>query len=47
MNVIGDFAVKEVKVVITNIGGVVVEEGFAQLEPEEYRWTYKATQVNE
>jgi hypothetical protein len=47
IEVTDDFAVKEVKVVITNIDGAVVEEGFAQLEPGEYRWTYKATRVNE
>jgi hypothetical protein len=42
-----DFAVKEVKVVITNPGGDLVEEGFAKAEATGYEWTYTATAENE
>jgi hypothetical protein len=42
-----DFAVKEVKVVITNVDGAPVEEGFAIAEATGYEWTYTATSVND
>jgi hypothetical protein len=41
-----DFAVREVKVVITNPDGILVEEGFAKPEPSGYEWTYTATATN-
>jgi hypothetical protein len=41
-----DFAVREVKVVITNADGSIVEEGFAQAGATGYEWTYHATAEN-
>ncbi|MDR3268468.1 MAG: hypothetical protein LBT83_05320 [Tannerella sp.] len=41
-----DFAVKEVKVVITNADGSLVEEGFATPGAVGYEWTYHATAEN-
>ncbi|MDR3245359.1 MAG: hypothetical protein LBT50_02885 [Prevotellaceae bacterium] len=40
-----DFAVKEVKVIITNADGTLVEEGAAQ--PDGMSWVYTATQTND
>ena len=42
-----DFAVREVKVVITNPDGALVEEGFATPVPTGYEWIYTATAINE
>ncbi|MDR0845737.1 MAG: hypothetical protein LBN71_11005 [Tannerella sp.] len=42
-----DFAVKEVKVVIFNPDGTLVEEGYAQPELTGYEWTYTATTTND
>jgi hypothetical protein len=42
-----DFAVKEVRVRITNADGTPVEEGVAQTDAIGYEWTYVATQTNE
>jgi hypothetical protein len=42
-----DYKVQEVKVVITNDDGSLVEEGFAQPGILSYEWLYTATQVNE
>jgi hypothetical protein len=47
IEVTDDFAVKEVKVVISNADGSVVEEGFAVQEAAGYEWTYVATAVND
>jgi hypothetical protein len=47
IEVTDDFAVKEVKVVITNPDGSLVEEGYAQPEAAGYEWTYRATAVND
>jgi hypothetical protein len=47
LEVTDDFAVKEVKVVITNADGSIVEEGFAEAKATGYEWTYIATAVNE
>ncbi|MDR3268477.1 MAG: hypothetical protein LBT83_05370 [Tannerella sp.] len=47
IEVTDDFIVKEVKVVITNVDGSIVEEGYAQPEATGYEWTYKATAENE
>jgi hypothetical protein len=41
-----DFAVKEVKVVITNPDGSIVEEGFAQPGISGFEWIYTATEDN-
>jgi hypothetical protein len=41
-----DFAVKEVKVVITRADGTPVEEGYAVQEPAGYEWTYTAVAEN-
>jgi hypothetical protein len=41
-----DFAVKEVKVVITNPDGSLVEEGFAQQGAPGFEWIYTATAAN-
>jgi hypothetical protein len=46
IEVTDDFIVKEVKVVITNADGSLVEEGYAQPEATGYEWTYKATATN-
>jgi hypothetical protein len=46
IEVTDDFAVREVKVVITNADGSPVEEGYAQQEAVGYEWTYKATATN-
>jgi hypothetical protein len=46
IEVTDDFAVREVKVVITNPDGSLVEEGYASPEPVGYRWTYKAIAEN-
>jgi hypothetical protein len=42
-----DFAVREVRVRITNADGSPVEEGAAQADAIGYDWTYIATQINE
>jgi hypothetical protein len=42
-----DFAVKEVRIRITNADGILVEEGAAQTDAIGYEWTYVATQTNE
>jgi hypothetical protein len=42
-----DFAVKEVRVRITNADVTLVEEGAAQTDAIGYEWTYVATQANE
>jgi hypothetical protein len=47
IEVTDDFAVKEVKVVITNPDGSLVEEGFATPGAVGYEWMYKATAANE
>ncbi|MDR1602727.1 MAG: hypothetical protein LBS42_09920 [Tannerella sp.] len=47
IEVTDDFAVVEVKVVITNPDGSPVEEGYAKPEATGYEWTYTATAVNE
>jgi hypothetical protein len=47
IEVTDDFAVKEVKIVITNSDGTLVEEGFARPEPSGYEWTYTATATND
>jgi hypothetical protein len=47
IEVTDDFAVREVKAVITNPDGSVVEEGFATPEPAGYGWRYTATAVND
>jgi hypothetical protein len=47
IEVTDDFAVREVKVVITNSDGAPVEEGFATPEPTGYEWTYTATAAND
>jgi hypothetical protein len=47
IEVTDDFAVKEVKIVITNPDGTLVEEGLAQPEAVGYEWTYTATARNE
>jgi hypothetical protein len=47
IEVTDDFAVREVKVVITNADGSPVEEGYAQQEAVGYEWTYKATATND
>jgi hypothetical protein len=39
--------VQEVKVVITNSDGTLVEEGFAKPGAVGYEWLYTATQTNE
>ncbi|MDR1336173.1 MAG: hypothetical protein LBK22_05005 [Tannerella sp.] len=46
IEVTDDFAVREVKVVITNPDGSVVEEGYATQEPIGYEWRYTATATN-
>jgi hypothetical protein len=46
IDVTDDFAVKEVKVIITNSDGSLVEEGNAQSDASGFRWTYIATQTN-
>jgi hypothetical protein len=46
IEVTDDFAVKEVKVVIINPDGSLVEEGFAQPAATGYEWTYTATATN-
>jgi hypothetical protein len=47
IEVTDDFAVGEVKVVITNPDGSLVEEGSALPEASGYEWTYRATAENE
>jgi hypothetical protein len=47
IEVTDDFAVKEVKVVITNPDGSLVEEGYAAQDAVGYEWTYTATELNE
>jgi hypothetical protein len=42
-----DFAVREVKVVISNADGSPVEEGYAKQEPTGYEWIYTATAGND
>jgi hypothetical protein len=44
---IDDFAVREVKVVITNPDGTPVEEGFAKPGIAGYEWLYTATATND
>jgi hypothetical protein len=46
IEVTDNFAVKEVKVVITNPDGSLVEEDFATPGAIGYEWTYKATADN-
>lgn len=46
IEVTDDFAVAEVKVVIRNSDGSLVEEGFARREAVGYEWTYTATTEN-
>jgi hypothetical protein len=46
IEVTDDFAVVEVKVVITNLDGSIVEEGYAKPEDTGYEWTYTATAKN-
>jgi ethanolamine utilization protein EutQ (cupin superfamily) len=46
IEVTDDFAVVEVKVVITNTDGSIVEEGYAKPEATGYEWTYTATVAN-
>jgi hypothetical protein len=41
-----DFAVREVKVVITNPDGSIVEEGYAEAGALKYEWIYTATAAN-
>jgi hypothetical protein len=47
IEVTDDFAVAEVKVVISNADGSPVEEGFARREASGYEWTYAATTEND
>jgi hypothetical protein len=47
IEVTDDFAVVEVKVVITGTDGSIVEEGYAQPEATGYEWTYTATATNQ
>ncbi|MDR1098201.1 MAG: hypothetical protein LBL57_08720 [Tannerella sp.] len=47
VRVYDDFAVREVRVRITNADGSPVEEGAAQADAIGYEWTYVATQINE
>ncbi|MDR1221914.1 MAG: hypothetical protein LBL07_03425, partial [Tannerella sp.] len=47
VRVYDDFAVREVRVRITNADGSPVEEGAAQADAIGYEWTYVATQTNE
>jgi hypothetical protein len=47
VRVYDDFAVREVRVRITNADGSTVEEGAAQTDAIGYEWTYVATQLNE
>jgi hypothetical protein len=47
IEVTDDFAVREVKVVITNPDGSLVEEGFAQPEAVGYEWRYTAMATND
>jgi hypothetical protein len=47
IEVTDDFAVREVKVVISNADGSPVEEGYAKQEPTGYEWIYTATAGND
>jgi hypothetical protein len=47
IEVTDDFAVREVRVVIANADGSVVEEGFAKPEATGYEWTYTVTAAND
>jgi hypothetical protein len=47
IEVTDDFAVKEVKVVISDPDGILIEEGYAIPEITGYEWTYTATSINE
>ncbi|MDR1224661.1 MAG: hypothetical protein LBL07_17560 [Tannerella sp.] len=47
VRVYDDFAVREVRVRITNADGSTVEDGAAQTDAIGYEWTYVATQTNE
>jgi hypothetical protein len=47
IEVTDDFSVKEVKVVIRNHDGSLVEEGFAKQGAAGYEWTYTATSDND
>jgi hypothetical protein len=47
VRVYDDFAVREVRIRITNTDGSTVEEGAAQMDAIGYEWTYVATQLNE
>ncbi|MDR3269443.1 MAG: hypothetical protein LBT83_10300 [Tannerella sp.] len=47
IEVTDDFAVKEVKVVISKADGILVEEGNAQPDVLKCEWTYRATQTND
>jgi hypothetical protein len=44
---IDDVVVQEVKVVIINSDGTLVEEGFAVQEATGFEWTYIATAIND
>jgi hypothetical protein len=47
IEVTDDFAVRTVKVVISNVDGSLVEEGYAVQEAIGYEWTYTATADND
>jgi hypothetical protein len=47
IEVTDDFAVKEVKVVIIDSNGSIVEEGFAMQGTVGYEWIYRATVAND
>jgi hypothetical protein len=47
VRVYDDFAVREVRVRITNADGSPVEEGAVQTDATGYEWIYVATRVNE
>jgi hypothetical protein len=47
IEVTDDFAVRAVKVVISNADGLPIEEGYAVQEATGYEWTYRATANNE
>ncbi|MDR1336473.1 MAG: hypothetical protein LBK22_06560 [Tannerella sp.] len=47
VRVYDDFAVREVRIRITNTDGSTVEDGAAQMDAIGYEWTYVATQLNE
>jgi hypothetical protein len=47
IEVTDDFAVREVKALISNPDGSLVEEGYARQGTVGYEWTYTATTLNE